>query len=120
MPQKTKNKESTRYYSNIQESYIAKLLNGVQTANSGATAFTKGDVRVKSASLLVECKTCIKEKDSFSIKKEWLDKNQQEARVTHYTNGVLAFNFGPNTSNYFIINENLMQYLTECLQKEYE
>ena len=67
---KTSNKECTRYYSNLQEQYIAKLLGGRQTANSGATDFVKGDVIVSDASMLIECKTCLAEKDSFSIKKE--------------------------------------------------
>ena len=46
---KLKNKESTRYFSSNQEQYIAKLLGGQQTPNSGATDFIKGDVRIKSA-----------------------------------------------------------------------
>ena len=120
MIQKTKNKKSTRYYSNLQEEYVAKLLNGVKTANSGATNFSKGDVKIKVASTLIECKTCTKEKDSFSIKKEWLEKNKQEAKLTHYTNSVLAFNFGPETDNYFIIDENLMKYLIQQLENEYK
>jgi hypothetical protein len=35
---------STRYYSDIQEKRIAKAVNGKQTANSGATKWSKGDV----------------------------------------------------------------------------
>lgn len=66
----TKNKESTRYFSSNQEQYIAKLLNGNKTPNSGATLFKKGDVIIQRANTLCECKTCLKEKDSFSIKKE--------------------------------------------------
>ena len=116
--QKTKNKESNRYYSNIQEQQVAKLLGGQQTPNSGATHFIKGDVVIKEASLLCECKTCNKEKDSFSIKKEWLDKNNNEAKLNHYYNNMLAFNFGPNSKNYFIIDEKLCKYLIEALIKD--
>ena len=113
-----KNKTSTRYASYTQEDYVAKLLGGVRTPNSGATNFSKGDVKVVRASLLCECKTCMKDKDSFSIKKEWLDKNNREALATHYLNSCVAFNFGPSSSNYFIIDEKLMKYLTDKLEEE--
>lgn len=33
-------------------------------------------------------------------------------------NNCLCINFGPNTDNYYIINEKLMKYLVECLEKE--
>lgn len=117
---KTKNNKSTRYYSNIQEQYVAKLLGGQQTPNSGAGDFVKGDVRVKEASLLCECKTCLKEKESFSIKKEWLDKNVQEAKLNHLSNSMLVFNFGPNTKNYFIIDEKLAKYLIDKIKEDLE
>lgn len=65
-----KNKNSTRYYSCKQEEQISKLLGGIQNPNSGATLFIKGDVRIPDASMLIECKTCMKEKNSFSIKRE--------------------------------------------------
>ena len=114
----TKNKECTRYYSSNQESYIAKLLDGSVRANSGATLFAKGDVINKEASLLVECKTCVKDKESFSIKKDWLVKNKEEAFANRLSNNCIAFNFGPNQENYFIINEKLMKYLIDKLTEE--
>lgn len=114
----TKNNNSTRYYSSNQEKSVAKLLGGHKTPNSGAGIWSKGDVKLESASVLLECKTCVKEKESFSIKKDWLEKNEQEARMTHYRNSILAFNFGPNQKNYFIINENLMKYLVEKLEED--
>ena len=116
--QKTKNQNSTRYYSNLQETKIVKLLGGQQTPNSGATDFIKGDVRIKEASMICECKTCVNEKESFSIKKEWLDKNEQEARITHFSNSMLAFNFGPDSKNYFIINEKLAKYLVDKIKED--
>ena len=112
---KTTNKESTRYYSNLQENQVAKLLGGYQTPNSGATNFIKGDVKIPTASLLVECKTLKTEKDSISIKKEWLEKNNYEAKLTRHSNSMLAFNFGPNTKNYFIIDEKLAKFLVDKL-----
>ena len=113
------NKTSNRYFSSQQEQTVAKLLGGNKTPNSGATDFVKGDVQVKDASLLVECKTCTTNKDSFSIKKEWLDKNLTEAKMNHLLNNMLAFNFGPDTKNYFIIDEKLAKYLVEKLKEEY-
>lgn len=113
--QKTKNKNSTRYYSNLQEEFIAKFFDGYKTLNSGATNFVKGDVRVPDASLLIECKTVKTEKDSISIKREWLEKNNYEAKLTRYSNSMLAFNFGPNTKNYFIIDEKLAKFLVDKL-----
>lgn len=113
----TKNKNSTRYYSEQQEKYVANLLDGVLTSNSGAGLFKKGDIIQKNASLLIECKTCINDKESFSIKKEWLIKNNNEKKLMHLDNDCLCFNFGPNTNNYFIINETLMRFLVDKLEE---
>ena len=69
-------KTPTRTFSSKQEKQIAKTLNAKQTPNSGATAFNKGDVTTDS--WLIECKTTTTEKKSFSIKKDWLEKNKEE------------------------------------------
>lgn len=116
----TKNKESTRYYSKNQENEVAAIIGGFTTSNSGANKFNKGDIINKGASLLCECKTCVTEKDSFSIKKEWLEKNKLEAFENRLDNCCLAFNFGPETHNYFIINEKLMKYLVDTLENDNE
>ena len=50
------NKDSTRHYSDMQEKSVAKALGGYQQSNSGAGHFAKGDVVIKSASMLCECK----------------------------------------------------------------
>lgn len=119
MSLKTKNQDSTRYYSNLQEQKVAKLLGGRQTPNSGATNFVKGDIICDEASLLIECKTCTSNKESFSIKKEWLDKNLIEAKMSHYSNNMLAFNFGPDSNkNYFIIDEKLAKYLVDKIKED--
>ena len=68
----------TRFYSNRQEKKVAKIVNGKQTANSGASAFSKGDVKTESG-WLIECKTLTEPKKSHTIKKEWLIKNAEEA-----------------------------------------
>ena len=116
----TTNDTATRYYSDRQEKQVVKLLGGRQTANSGAGKWSKGDVVQEEASLMIECKTQIASKDSFKIKKEWLDKNLQEAKQSHYLNNCLAFNFGPDQANYFIINEKLMAFLVDKLKEDNE
>ena len=77
----TKNKNSTRYFSTKQEDRVADILGGSRNANSGASEFSKGDVIVKDASLLCECKTVTSDKEQFSIKKEWLTKNISERKA---------------------------------------
>ena len=62
----TRNRLSTRYYSQKQESNVAKLVDGKQTPNSGATPFIKGDVTTKD--FIIECKTTMTNKDSYSVK----------------------------------------------------
>ena len=114
----TKNKQSTRYYSNLQEDDICEKFNATRQPNSGAGRFRKGDVINYLASILIEAKTCTSEKDSFSIKKEWISKNKDEAFTQRVFNGCIAFNFGPNQSNYFVIDEKLMKFLIEKLEEE--
>ena len=116
----TKNKESTRYFSSQQEKSVAESLGGYANSSSGSGMFSKGDVIVKKASLLVECKTCMTPKDSFSIKKDWIDKNKDEAYSMLLDNHCIAFNYGPNMPNYYVIDEKLMRFLVEKLEDEYE
>lgn len=107
-------KKPTRYYSDKQEKSVVKSLKGKQTKNSGATAFEKGDVL--SDDFLIECKTKTSPSESISIKKEWLEKNNKEAVFMGKEYNALAFNFGPNEPNYYIIDEflfgELQNYLT--------
>lgn len=116
----TKNTESTRYFSSQQEKAVAELLEGYANSSSGSGMFSKGDVIVKDASLLVECKTCVAPKESFSIKKDWINKNKEEAFAMRLDNHCVAFNFGPDTSNYFVIDEKLMSFLVDKLKEELE
>jgi len=110
-----KNTSSTRYYSDAQEKSVCRALNARQQPNSGATLFSAGDVVQKDASMLIECKTCMTDQNSFSIKKDWLAKNKEEAFSLRLDNCAIAFNFGPNQPNHYIINESLMQFLVEKL-----
>lgn len=107
-------KNSTRYYSSKQEKKVANLFNGHQVKNSGATPWEKGDVDTNL--FLLECKTHTTDKDSMSIKKIWLEKNNEEALFMGKKYSALVFNFGPSSKNYYIIDEYLMQELMNHLE----
>lgn len=110
--------QSTRYYSDRHEKSVCKALNAKQQSNSGAGLWNKGDVVQEDASLLIECKCSMKEKNSFSVKKEWFEKNKKEAFFNRLANTAVCINFEPDGDNYYIINEKLMKLLCEKL-KEY-
>ena len=113
------NKEATRYASSVQEKRVAGKLDGKVSSNSGAGLFNKGDIVVEDASLLVECKTCMESKKSFSIKKDWIDKNKEEAFRLRLDNHVIAFNFDyQDKKDYYIIDDKLMEYLVHCLERD--
>lgn len=114
----TNNKKSTRYYSGRQERKVAKALKGKTVANSGASDFVAGDVT--TTDMLIECKTCVQNKKSFSIKKEWLEKNREEAFEMGKSYSALTFNFGPDTDNYYVIDEKLFKELIKLIEKERE
>ena len=111
--------KSTRDASSIQENRVAKKLGGYITPNSGAGYFKKGDIQISKAGLLVECKTCMTPKNSFSIKKEWVEKNKKELFSSGLSNSVIAFNFDYEDKNdYYIIDDKLMKYLVEKLEED--
>ena len=107
---------NTRKYSKKQEDRVAKVVGGKVNANSGATSFFKGDVRTDH--LLVECKTSTKEVKSVSIKKEWLEKLNEERFAMNKQHSILAFDFGDG-KDYFIIDKRLMSMLLDALEKYY-
>ena len=113
-----KNKESTRYYSDKHEKSICKALGASQQSNSGAGRFRKGDVIQNEASLLIEAKTTMTDKGSFSVKKDWIIKNKEEAFALRKSNNCICFNFGPESENFYIIDEKLMKYLVNKLVEE--
>lgn len=114
----TKNKESTRYFSDTQEKSVCKALGAQQQSNSGAGRWRKGDCVHKDASMLIECKTVMTDKESVSIKKDWIEKNKQEKFTQRLSSSCIAFNFGPNQQNYYIIDEKLMRFLVDKLSEE--
>lgn len=109
-------KKPTRYYSSKQEKSVAKAVNGTQTPNSGATPWIKGDVSTNK--VLLECKTKTSASDSISIKKAWLEKNREEALFMGKPYNALAFNFGPDQENFYIIDEYLFEELLEYLNNK--
>lgn len=105
----------TRWYSNKQEKQVAKTVGGRKVANSGATAFNKGDVITDN--FLIECKTSTKEVKSFSIKKDWLLKNEEERFAMNKDYSALAFDYGDSVQ-YYVINEQLFLTLIQLLKEE--
>lgn len=112
------NKNSTRYFSTKQEKRVAKDLGGKRTPNSGATLFIKSDIDLSEWA--IECKTKTKPSDSMSIKREWLEKNEEEAFAMGKPYSALCFSFGDthNDKQYFIINEELFKKLVDSLEEE--
>jgi len=116
----TKNKSATRFASQTQESRISEYLGGRVNSNSGAGRFNKSDVVIDSASMSIECKTCMTKKDSFSIKKEWIEKHSSEAFANRLENRAIAFNFFyEDKEDYFVIDKKLMKFLIDKLSEEY-
>lgn len=109
------NRKPTKYYSNRQEKRVAKQLNGKKVAASGATPFHKGDVLTDN--FLIECKTKTKESQSFTIKKDWIEKNKEEAFAMGKDYSALAFDFGDSETLY-IIDESLFKQLVEYLKED--
>lgn len=102
-------KEPTRFYSKKQENDLAKHFDGERVKNSGATKFAKGDVTL--GKWLLEAKTKMTPSKSITIQKEWLEKLTQESLFMGKPHSALAFNFGPNEKNYYIIDEELFDFL---------
>ena len=106
----------TRFYSNKQEKAVAKAVGGKQTPNSGATPWIKGDVVAEE--WLIECKTTTTPKESFSVKKAWLEKNKEEAFAMGKQYSTLAFNFGPDEPNYYVLDERTFKQFIYLLGQE--
>lgn len=112
----TNNKSSTRYYSGRQEKKIAKQVGGSLTCNSGAYQFSAGDIITEK--WILEAKTCMEPKKSFSIKKDWLDTLKEEMYASNKDYRALCFDFGDEKDRYYILDENTFKYVKELLDKE--
>ena len=105
----------SRFYSKNQEKRVAKDLDGRRTPNSGATPWQKGDVTTKN--FLVECKTAMTEKQTFSIPKKWLKALPDEAFACGKDYWALAFDYGDG-NEYYIIDKKLFKQVKEVLENE--
>lgn len=103
----------TRFYSNRQEKKVATAVKGKKTANSGATPFSKGDVVTEL--FLLECKTKTSPSNSMTVKKEWIEKNAEEAFAMNRPYSAVVLDFGDGT-NYYLIDEKLFKRLNEYLR----
>lgn len=99
-----------------QEKEIAKLLGGRVQAGSGGTKFGGGDVHTDN--FLIEAKTSTTTKNSFSVKRSVLGKMRLQAHEQRKPFSALAFRFGPNEPDFYIIDQNLMKRVVEQLDKE--
>ncbi len=106
---------TTRDYSDKQEQHIAKVTGGKVQSNSGGTKFGGGDVHTDK--FFIEAKTPTKEQTSFSIKKDWITKLQEQTFEQGKEEGVLAFQFSPeDRENFYVLNER--QFLDYLRYKE--
>lgn len=108
----------TRRASKRQENKVAKMTGGKVQPNSGATDFLKGDLVVNELDLLIECKTVMKEKQSFSIKKEWLLTNERERFAQKKSYSGLVFDFGDNQDQYIVMD--LKQFMKLVKEQSHE
>lgn len=106
----------TRYFSNRQETDVAKAIGGKKVSNSGATPYDKGDV--KHDLFTIECKTKTTNSKSIAIQKEWLDKLKSESLFMKTKYEALIFNFGPDSNNYAVIDMNLFKQLVSYLEED--
>lgn len=111
-------KKPTRYYSKKQETAIANATSGSRTPNSGATAWSKGDVLTDK--FLLEAKTKTSHSETITIRKDWFTKNTEEAVFMGKPYSAIVFNFGPDEENHYIIDESLFQELLEYLNDKDE
>lgn len=108
---------STRYFSDMQEKHIARVTGGRVQSNSGGTKFGGGDVHTDK--FFIEAKTPTKSQTSFSIKKDWITKMQEQAYEQGKEESVLAFRFDPDLDeDLYVLNER--QFLEYLAYKEME
>lgn len=103
-------------YSDKQEKQIAKMVGGRTQSNSGGTKFGGGDVH--TSNILIEAKTLTKPKDTFTIRKEWLDKAREQAFEQNKVWSALAFRFDPDGPDYFVVSKHLFSILVQALEEE--
>ena len=109
------NKNSTRYFSTKQEKRVAKDLGGKRTPNSGATPWQKGDILLQN--WLLECKTAMTEKQTFSVPKKWLKALPEEAFSAGKDHWALVFDYGDG-NEYYIIDKKTFKQVVEVFDEQ--
>ena len=106
----------TKKVSLRQEARVEKLFNGKRTPQSGGGKFVKGDVLTESeyGSFLIECKTSLTPKPSYSVSRAVLKKADEERREMGKDFYALAFTFG-DEEDFFVLDKRAMQYLLSNL-----
>lgn len=104
--------------SNLHEKSVAKKFQNVGgkiVPSSGSGKFDGGDVSIgDDKDILIECKTVVSCKASFSIKKDWLSKIEEQRFEQGYKNCCLSFRFEPYGKNYYVVNEEFFKELVNC------
>ena len=94
---------------------MAKAVSGKTTANSGACKFSKGDILADD--WLLECKTHTESREQFTIKKEWIEKNREEAFQMGKHHSAVVIDFGDG-ENHYLISERDFITLKEAIEND--
>lgn len=102
-----------------QEERVAKIFNGKRTPQSGGGKWRKGDILTdnENCSFLVECKTSVTQKPSYSISRKVLEKSDEERREMGKDFYALAFTFG-DEEDFFVLNKKAMKYLLSNIPQD--
>lgn len=115
----TGEKHPTRYFSSRQEKAISSAVGGRVTPNSGATAYSKGDITEGDRTgWLIEAKTCTKDQKTFTMHEEWFKKNKEESIFMKKDHSCVVFNFGPDKPNYYVLDEQTFLEMKEALEEK--
>lgn len=111
MPKSTVDKSSE------QEAFVAHKLEAKRTPRSGATIHRKGDIQDEYS--LIECKTYMTPRESFTVKKEWFIKMHKERFEDRKQFAFLVQNFGGEGSqdNYVVIDLDTFSEMYEAYKQ---
>jgi hypothetical protein len=84
--------KSTVSKSSEQEKFVAEFLDLKRTPQSGGGVRKKADAQDEYS--MFECKTTMTKRESFSVKKEWLDKLNRERSEDRRIYAFFVSNFG--------------------------
>lgn len=107
---------STRDLSKYHENNVARILHGSRQPNSGSTPFLKGDVI--AGDWIVECKATMKPTSSIAIRKDVIDKLEEERKQMLKLYKAVAVSFDCGKTSYFVVDERTMKRLLEALEAD--